>query len=111
MNISNPLHKKEPVNTPQAGMPTGSDKLRCSSLYTDGIVERNPARAALQLSPAGGRAFAGLDFHDGVQAHGNKLRPCVVRSRSFADIKVGDADLHKESYIDDPAVFLRNHVG
>ena len=25
MNISNPLHKKEPVNTPQAGMPTGSD--------------------------------------------------------------------------------------
>ena len=46
MNISNPLHKKEPVNTPQAGMPTGSDKLRCSSLYTDGIVEQNPARAA-----------------------------------------------------------------
>lgn len=59
-------------------------------------VERNPARAAFQPSPACGRAFARLDFHDGVDADGNELRPVVIRPRSFADIKVGNADLHKE---------------
>ena len=42
-------------------------------------VERNPARAAFQPSPACGRAFAGLHLHDGVDADGDELRPVVIR--------------------------------
>ena len=61
-------------------------------------VERNPARAAFQPSPACDRAFAGLHLHDGVNADGNELRPVVIRPRSLADIKVGDADLHEERH-------------
>ena len=79
-------------------MPTGSDKFRCSSLYTDNIIERNPARAALEPSPACSRAFAGFDFHDGVHADRDILCSCVVRPRSFADVKVGNADLHEERH-------------
>jgi len=52
MNISTPLHKKEPVNTPQAGMPTGSDKLRCSSLYDMRTVWYSRAKSSPRRSSA-----------------------------------------------------------
>ena len=62
-------------------------------------IKAHPARAALKPPPARGRAFAGLDLHDGVNAHGDELRPVIIRSRSFADIKVGDGDPHEERHI------------
>ena len=62
------------------------------------IVERNPPRTALEPSPACDRAIAGLDFHDGVHTDRDILRPCVVRPRSFADVKVGNADLHEKRH-------------
>ncbi len=64
-----------------------------------GEVETDPSRAALQSSPSCGRAFAGLDLHDGVNAHGDELRPVIIRSRPFADIKVGDGNPHEERNI------------
>ena len=76
-----------------------SDIFRYSASYTDSIVERNPSCAALQPSPAGGRAFSGLDFHDGVHTNGNKLRPAIFRPRSSSDIEVGDGDPHKERHL------------
>lgn len=67
--------------------------------YSDNKVQRDPSCAALQPSPAGGRAFAGFDLHDGVRTHGNELRPLIVRPRSFADIEIGDGDPHKKRHI------------
>ena len=43
------------------GLPKCQSDIR---LYSRPVVERNPSRSALEPSPACGRAFAGLDFHD-----------------------------------------------
>ena len=34
-----------------------------------GVIKRNPTPAILKPSPSCGRAFAGLDLHDGVHAY------------------------------------------
>lgn len=62
-------------------------------------IKAHPARTALKPSPARGRAYAGFDFHDSVHTHGNKLRPVIVRSRSFADVEVCDGDANEERNI------------
>ena len=73
------------------------------------IVERNPPRTALEPSPACDRGITGLDFHDGVHTDRDILRPCVVRPRSFADVQVGNADLHEKRHSGSCFLWLRDH--
>ena len=69
------------------------------------VVKRDPTCAALQASPARCGALAGLHLNDGEYPFSGKLTGLgVVCSRSFSDIEVGDADLHKERNLDRKSV-------
>ena len=69
-------------------------------LYSYNIVETNPAHAALEPSPAGSRAFAGLNLYDGVDTDRDILRPGIICTRTLADVQVGDADLYEKRRAD-----------
>lgn len=65
-------------------------------LYLCAVIERDPACAGLQASPALRRALTACFLHDGEGANACELPGhSVIRARTFADIKVGDADLYK----------------
>ena len=69
-------------------------------LYSNNIVETDPAHAALEPSPAGSRAFAGLNLYDGVDTDRDILRPGIICTRTLADVQVGDADLYEKRRAD-----------
>ena len=69
-------------------------------LYSYNIVETDPAHAALEPSPAGSRAFAGLNLYDGVDTDRDILRPGIICTRTLADVQVGDADLYEKRCAD-----------
>ena len=61
------------------------------------VVKRDPPCATLQSSPACCGALAGLHLNDGEYPFSGKPPGLgIIRSRPFADIEVGDADLYKE---------------
>ena len=64
-------------------------------LNPGGIVERNPARAGLELAPARLGAFAGGYLRDLEGAlPGKGTGAAVVRAGTTADVQIGDAHLH-----------------
>ena len=61
------------------------------------IIKANPPCAGFQLAPAVGRTCTALLLHDGEHALARKLaRLGIVRAGAGADVKIRDADTHKE---------------
>ena len=69
-------------------------------LYALGVIQRNPARARLELAPAGTGALPGLHSSDGEDpSSGETTGGCIVCPRPGADVQVRHGYPHLEGSI------------